>query len=557
MSSALRSKEGCWTCRLRRKKCDERHPQCQTCESLAITCYGFGLKPDWMSDREKEREISSSLKEIVKHRSKRKRIIQRDSSVTIAPKVLSITSKASSSSSTSATLPAQTTRTPILDESDTGQEPVQNPPQLGNVDSSAIEARPCIPPDESSHLMHYLDHVFPLQFPMYKPEGQLGGRGWLLSIILNNVPLYHATLALGAYHQRATIPVHTSHRTYRAATLVQQEQHLEICIKAFNQFASNHCPKSALGINTAVVQLIFFELFTGHGKSWKAHLTAGINMYHRGSTDDVTRFPLSEPSTTILHQDLPLTVYDPVVAEEIESFRFLRSTLVWLDIVSSITAGTAPRLAPHAFCPITNNSQTRIEHVMGCKNWVMLLLGRIAALHQHQCQARLAGIFDTAQFAQEFSDIDTEMQCGLFKEASGFREVAGTPCHAITDPISFVTYLFARAASIYLHLVKHGFDHLELVSPTVGSTLELIQSNTPSDLLPNLILPFFIVASVAAPPDQQFHRDLFSSPPLLDPVRQHRQTILPCLEEIWERRQSAPKFEWEHAVELACDIILV
>jgi hypothetical protein len=90
MSGPLRSKQGCWTCRLRKKKCDESRPQCSTCESLAITCYGFGPKPDWMNDSEKERAVANSLKEIVKHTSRRKTSTQASkqdrTTVTIAPK---------------------------------------------------------------------------------------------------------------------------------------------------------------------------------------------------------------------------------------------------------------------------------------------------------------------------------------------------------------------------------------------------------------------------------------------------------------------------------------
>jgi hypothetical protein len=68
----LRSKQGCWTCRLRRKKCDERHPSCVTCDSLAITCYGYGSKPDWMDGGEREKAMATSIKQIVKHTSRRK-----------------------------------------------------------------------------------------------------------------------------------------------------------------------------------------------------------------------------------------------------------------------------------------------------------------------------------------------------------------------------------------------------------------------------------------------------------------------------------------------------
>jgi len=49
-----RSKTGCYTCRLRRKKCDEHRvgDACQACMRLRIECLGFGAKrPDWMKDR--------------------------------------------------------------------------------------------------------------------------------------------------------------------------------------------------------------------------------------------------------------------------------------------------------------------------------------------------------------------------------------------------------------------------------------------------------------------------------------------------------------------------
>jgi hypothetical protein len=54
-------------------------------------------------------------------------------------------------------------------------------------------------------LMHYLDEVFPLQFPFYKPSVIAGGRGWLLSILTVTKPLYHAALSLAAYHRQSML----------------------------------------------------------------------------------------------------------------------------------------------------------------------------------------------------------------------------------------------------------------------------------------------------------------------------------------------------------------
>lgn len=72
MGPPLRSIKGCWTCRLRRKKCDETHPTCLLCDSLVIPCYGYGPRPDWMDGGEIEKTKLESFKHIVKHTSRRR-----------------------------------------------------------------------------------------------------------------------------------------------------------------------------------------------------------------------------------------------------------------------------------------------------------------------------------------------------------------------------------------------------------------------------------------------------------------------------------------------------
>ncbi|KAF5376164.1 hypothetical protein D9757_009339 [Collybiopsis confluens] len=49
---SVRAKSGCYTCRIRRKKCDERpdaEGRCETCLRLRLQCLGFGAKrPEWL-----------------------------------------------------------------------------------------------------------------------------------------------------------------------------------------------------------------------------------------------------------------------------------------------------------------------------------------------------------------------------------------------------------------------------------------------------------------------------------------------------------------------------
>jgi hypothetical protein len=127
-----------------------------------------------------------------------------------------------------------------------------------------------IPADEPVLLMHFLDNVFPLQYPMYKPGIPEGGRGWLLALLIRTKPLYHAALALSAYHRRTITPARIS-KSCRIDSLVQQEKHLEICIKLVNELAQNSCPYITLGVVTSVVQLAFFEVFFSLHNLWVLH----------------------------------------------------------------------------------------------------------------------------------------------------------------------------------------------------------------------------------------------------------------------------------------------
>lgn len=67
-----RSKRGCWTCRIRKKKCDERTPECSACQKLSILCHPLIQKPDWMDGGEREKEGVARIKHAVKESKARR-----------------------------------------------------------------------------------------------------------------------------------------------------------------------------------------------------------------------------------------------------------------------------------------------------------------------------------------------------------------------------------------------------------------------------------------------------------------------------------------------------
>lgn len=78
------------------------------------------------------------------------------------------------------------------------QENAENSPR-------SLEGCTIIDSQESWLLMHYLDQVFPWQFPYHDSRSRLGNRGWLFSLLIKRGPLYHAALSLASLLQSAMV----------------------------------------------------------------------------------------------------------------------------------------------------------------------------------------------------------------------------------------------------------------------------------------------------------------------------------------------------------------
>ncbi|TVY81371.1 Pestheic acid cluster transcriptional regulator [Lachnellula suecica] len=586
MNGPLRSKQGCWTCRLRKKKCDEKHPFCSTCESLSITCYGYGqLKPDWMDNGEKEKAMANSIKQVVKHTSRRKgrlatsitQLQKHYSGKRADPTVVKIAPKstgASSSSSpgskheadqpnTESSPPEYSTQTNSLPRS--SNEPT---PELTSTrsDPSSI---PAVAGNEAVLLMHFLDNVFCLQYPLYKPGVIEGGRGWLLSLLLRTKPLYHASLALSAYH-RSMMFVTGHGYSHGSSGIIEQQKHLTICldelqqaIKEVGNYVSHTCPTNSLGMMASTVQLIFFELFAGHGDAWKIHLHAA-NMILRGprridNTSHFLKMPLKDLHLTAEGEN-PEDVYQGWKSEELVIFRFLSAVIAWLGIISCITTGRTPGII-HLLPDEVSDTETNLETVMGCSNCVMVQVSRIAALHEYRQDALQRGFGDCEEFRRKADDIKRDLQSGIAESSLSFLSISdaefASACNPFITPQMFTTQLYAIAASIYLHLVVFGYskEKSEPLNAMVSGAVTLIRRHIPADLTHALVCPLYIIGTAIRSEDEPTFRHIFSSPPLLDPSLEHRARFLPLLEKIWVMREIG--WDWNTVIQLSGSNLLL
>lgn len=201
---------GCWTCQIRHRKCDLRAPLCKECIDRRIPCHGYGPKPAWMNGGSPEEQERSRIKIAVKENFRRVRRLQArarpdDNLQSEGPHQVPI-------SDTPRDGPSERPHTSTIDLSaplpkgvESEQQNSSNCAVTDNVTCRLDRTETArLSPEEALLLMHYLDRVFPWQFPYHLSHSRLGNRGWLLTLLMGHGPLYHATLSLAALHKSAS-----------------------------------------------------------------------------------------------------------------------------------------------------------------------------------------------------------------------------------------------------------------------------------------------------------------------------------------------------------------
>lgn len=220
---------GCWTCKLRHRKCDLQIPACRECTDRRLPCHGYGPKPAWMDGSAAEHQELDRIKKGVKlylkklRRGQQNRSLGRDAAVRSLPERRNQvqTPPAPGATELSSLSPDSLPETALTHGYD-GIGPLETLVDAGSgltaTRSSIQESRAAQPvspshnptspyvlyPRLASLIMYYLDHVFVWQFPYYQFKSSLGNRGWLLTCLSNRGSLSHAALALSTLHRDAS-----------------------------------------------------------------------------------------------------------------------------------------------------------------------------------------------------------------------------------------------------------------------------------------------------------------------------------------------------------------
>lgn len=423
-SKTNRNSDGCWTCRLRKKKCDLGQPTCVSCASLEIECVYSDAKPRWMDGGELQRGRAEQVKAEVKRRAtwrREKRHVAGDMDgetmidlemadglhgVHLSAKAAQVNgdrepARAFASVEQAGAIDghsfdAATDTTPssswATEHSPNSSATAVSPASSHDHHHDATTAVGTVLPNdrELAQVMAYLDYVFPFLYPFYRPPIFSGGRGWMLTLLMRNKALLHASLTLVSFfmavwfHQDGLGDGHGGDgdltdgggappddpggkgrhvRTCQAAAWTEMQTQQELSMRSLMEDIADineHGVKGRLreGSRTlaSIIQILCFEVAVGNAAgSWSLHLDGAIVLLDqmlqlnaqsvRGPAGDTIVCWRSVLAALDLEDGGEGRVQAWLLSSDQAALQFFSAAAIYFDIVSSTALEQAPRLA--------------------------------------------------------------------------------------------------------------------------------------------------------------------------------------------------------------------
>ncbi|KAI2623160.1 fungal-specific transcription factor domain-containing protein [Hypoxylon sp. NC1633] len=562
-SSTTRSSNGCWTCRLRRKKCDEKHPVCDTCAALLITCYYDQSKPEWMDGGVRQEEMAERLKCEVRDTAHLRR---GERSAHLSADRVSV---ADATTGEWIMLPQQASRGQT--SRDDGMEPrpdtsLTSPRRGADCTLTNGDSRGSIPFQRSdSHLlMFYLDNLFPFLFPFYRPCPLQGGKTWVLEMMLSSPVVRQATLCQSSYFFNLEQET-TNHDAAWEAVLTQTGGAFKVLRQALQVIDGSEITghmHGAVRIMVSIMQVRRFEIAISSFTNCHVHLNASSALFKNilGSAGVVEPTSPTSSFNAVMNRLGPPSWVLPTQSAQIPSaeqaaFRFASALLILDDIVASTVLQEQPKLYEYhrgLFGDIDSiDPPINLEVVVGCQNWALLQIGEISALDAWKQQCKRAGNLDVMELVHRATAIKHPLEAHLTRlenNVPSLPEECMSPLDVFTADYSkqsrtpagqtgLVTRVWAHAALLYLFVVVSGWQPASVdVRYHVNRIVELLtrQISAPA-LLRTMVWPFCVAGCLAEPAQEAHFRrmvEVLQPPGVFGTARK----ALEIIENVWRNR---------------------
>ncbi|KAK4967482.1 hypothetical protein LTR42_010831 [Elasticomyces elasticus] len=559
-----KSSTGCWTCKVRRKKCDRNSSICNACVTLQISCHYKSTKPDWMDGGARQEEMAEWLKIKVKENAHRRRA---ERSVAISSK------RVSPSAGELFTFGGEWIVLPQhpahMNEASPERVPLGHATNTTNIDHVPLlqTATPSTGPKSDCELVgqgcldsivfgrvdtilitFYFQSLFPFLFPFHQPSVLQGGRAWILELMLKS-------------------PVGTAgHDGAWEVVLAQTRDAFQVLRQALQVIdrpgITDHI-HGAVRILASIMQLQRFEIAVMSFDNCRAHLSACVSLF---------RQILDSGGASAAKSVSPSSCFDSVIsclgpafwtssgksvrapsAEE-AAFRFSSALLMFDDIIASTTLQQPPQLYDLHQSLLAAETAIDLKAAVGCENWVLLQIGKIAALDANKQQCKRAGNLDIVELVQSAMPIKASIEANLARLetgptpssqdtgnlldalAAGHLRQPGTP--SVDCQTSLINNIWAHAAILYLSVVVSGWQPASgEIRHHVQKAVDLLARVSPRALLRAVCWPLCVVGCLAEPGQENQLRALVQA---LQPLSLFGTLYkaLEIMEAVWQNRDS-------------------
>jgi hypothetical protein len=545
----MRTSKGCWTCRVRRKKCDEVQPICRTCAALHITCFfDPDSKPDWMDAGTKQEEMAEQLKREVKEKARQRR----------EGRVANISDESVSGSQASTTESPQTStlgpfcdlfRSGRNDKMDLSQGAPNNWAQRGaDCELTKQKDTGTIPFGRSDTVlfMFYLERLHPFFYPFYCPSLLQGGKSWLLEMMISSPVIRQATICQSSHFfslAQGSLSVDLSSMVEKSTNLFGL---LRISLQIINGSGVAEHIHGAVRVMASIMQVQRFDIALVSFQNWGSHLKAALALFKQ--IIDCAGQP-GRPNASfnaVLNQLGPSSCGAP--SAEQAAFRFSTALLIMDSVVASTVLQEQPGLYEY-HCGLLGNGPdgTSIppidfESVLGIKGWAISHIAEVAAIDAWKRQCKMAGNLDVMELARRATVIKDSLLTHirhLDNDSAIVTDQDNKLFQVFTPPdreSSLVTRVWAHSGLIYLSIVVSGWQPANIeVRYLVNEVLELLKNQSSPALLRTMIWPFFVAGCLAEPSQESQFRAMVEGlqPPSVFGVV-HK--ALELMENVWRNR---------------------
>ncbi|KAE8308878.1 fungal-specific transcription factor domain-containing protein [Aspergillus transmontanensis] len=541
-----RSRSGCFTCRLRRKKCDETRPFCKNCSTHALKC--VYRSPQWWATNEQRR----SQRERIKGRIRQTKVMEKNSSLqeymdkikalceespgasgfdishAMLPEPNPFATPAQGPYQGSAAIPGALIGLPIEPKpelpalaapiisfdlnigSDQQMFLNNNPLQTNLALSGFSTTNPAIPTPPLASNEFFANNYGPLQpFNPINPQGGFAYPNKSLSTCLQTMmPVDEKDRHLLEHFldnfMLLIFPIVDVHQAGPARIR-------EVFGLMQNNRAYFHCClsvgaihlKSSLGMEDQMDHDIMQHRYDAMSQLCRLLSKRSGYMQVIDATLSLILFhcSLGEPDDYL--PDVPWTSHFQGVAHLVKKLncapsQFNVTLIAWIDIIAATMAGATPYFSHTYRTKHLSGHTSGLQQLMGCDDRVMYLISEITCLES----LRLEGLVDDMAILSHVSALTGQLD--WTEPADPRLEVPFTSSGAVVPEklTKIITALYRIAARLYLYSLLPSVDYNDPAITTWLATMIEILKYIPagsSGFDRCLVWPLFIAGAFASP----------------------------------------------------------